>query len=312
MKKGLKIMKKVLFIIILFLIVKSSFGQRFTDLYGDYLGQSPPGDTPVVFAPGIISGKNLEHSAAIFSPNGNEVYWASRENQESKLNIWLMSRINNRWTEPEIFNPLGDSVYHFDPFLSTNGNKFYFGADNNGDADIWFIEKQGNNWSKPQSIGSAINNVNGQCQASFTNNGNAYYLDYRTINNKWTCDILQSKFINGEYQIPDTLTSSINSPSQDWTPYIAPDDSYLIFSSSRERKYGDLYISFHDIINDKWSEPVKLNDEINTSTQETLPFVSPDGKYLFFTRWTNKENNMDIYWVSTKFIDELKENTLKK
>lgn len=308
-------MKKVILlsVFILFLTINTSFGQQLTDLYGDYLGQSPPSDTPEVFAPGIISGNKLEHSAAIFSPDGNEVYWVSRENQESKLDIWLMSRINNRWSKPEIYSPLGDSVNLFDPFLSTDGKKFYFGADNNGDADIWFVEKQGNNWSKPQSIGSAINNINGQCQASFTNNGNAYYLDYRTINNKWTCDILQSEFMNGEYLKPDTLPPCINSPSQDWTPYIAPDDSYLIFSSSRERKYGDLYISFHDIINDKWSEPVKLNDAINTSTQEAFPFVSPDGKYLFFTRWTNEENDMDIYWVSTKFIDRLKEqNTIGK
>lgn len=103
-------MKNGLLIIILLLFIKSSFGQQFTDLYGDYLGQSPPGDNPEVFAPDIISGTTLEHSAAIFSPDGNEVYWASRENQESKLDIRFMSRINNRWSKPEIFSPLGDSV----------------------------------------------------------------------------------------------------------------------------------------------------------------------------------------------------------
>ena len=280
--------------------------RKFVNLKGDFLGQTPPGDVPVIFAPGIISGNKLEHSAAIFSSDGNEVYWVSRENQYSKLDIWFMSRINNQWSQPEIFSPLGDSVNLFDPFLSTDGKKFYFGADNNGDADIWFVENQGNNWSKPQSIGSAINNINGQCQASFTNNGNAYYLDYRTINNKWTCDIFKSEFKNGEYLKPDTLPQYINSPSQDWTPYVAPDDSYLIFSSSRESKYGDLYISYHDIDNDKWLEPIRLGDVINTSKQETFPYVSPDGKYLFFTRFTNKENDMDIYWVSAKIIDDLK------
>jgi hypothetical protein len=28
---------------------------EFTDLYSDYLGQTPPGDTPMVFAGGIVS-----------------------------------------------------------------------------------------------------------------------------------------------------------------------------------------------------------------------------------------------------------------
>ena len=40
-------MKKRLVIIILFLTVNFSFGQDFTDLYGDYLGQAPPEDSAV-------------------------------------------------------------------------------------------------------------------------------------------------------------------------------------------------------------------------------------------------------------------------
>ena len=61
-------------LILLFLCVNLSSGQQFTDLYGDYLGQTPPGDTPAVFAPGIVSTSHLEHSPAIFSNDGNEVY----------------------------------------------------------------------------------------------------------------------------------------------------------------------------------------------------------------------------------------------
>lgn len=300
-------MQKGLLFITLILIVESSFGQQFTGLYGNYLGQTPPGDVPVLFAPGIISKNTLEHSAAIFSPDGNEVYWVSRENQESLLSIWRMLRINNRWTKPEVFNPLGDSINHFDPFLSGNGRKIYFGADNNGNTDIWFIEKQGNNWNKPQRLKSSINTLDGQCQASLSTNGTVYYLDHKTINNTWTCDILKSRFKEGEYLSPDTLPVSINSvSSEDWTPFISPDESYLIFSSRRDRKYDDLYITFHDIQTDKWSEPMNLGEQINTGTQETFPSISPDGKYLFFTRWTNEENDMDIYWVSTKFIERLR------
>jgi L-ascorbate metabolism protein UlaG (beta-lactamase superfamily) len=47
----------------------------FHKLTGDYLGQTPPGDTPLVFARGIVSTDDLEHSAPAFSPDGNEVFW---------------------------------------------------------------------------------------------------------------------------------------------------------------------------------------------------------------------------------------------
>ena len=297
------------------LITQYSFGQQFTNIHGDYLGQTPPGDTPVIFAPGIISGNALEHSVAAFSPDANEVYWASRNNQSAPLHVWYMKRINNRWTKPEVFAPLGDSTGCYDPFFSTDGKRLYFGADNNGNADIWFVEKKDGGWSKPRILSPIINTaIDGQCQAAFTNDGTIYYIDYKIIENKWTCDILRSKFINNEYQRPDTLPPSINSTSEGWTPYITPNESYLLFAS-RRRNPGipcDLYISFHDVKKDTWTEPVNMGEPINTDAQETFPMVSPDGKYLFFTRWTNETSGMDIYWVSATIIDRLKEKMVQE
>ena len=97
-------MKRNLFIIILSLIVKSLIGQEFTDLKGDYLGQFLPGDTPVVFAHGIVSDTLLQHSAPTFSPDGNEVFWWSYYYGGKKTQYFhkTMRRVNNRWTKPEI------------------------------------------------------------------------------------------------------------------------------------------------------------------------------------------------------------------
>lgn len=302
-------MKKELLIMISCLFANSLFGQPFTDLYGDYLGLTPPGDTPVIFAPGIISGNSLEHSPAIFSPDGNEVYWVSREDQSNsgKINLWVMTRINNRWTKPVNFAPFGECVNWMDPFLSNDGKRLYFSTERAENRDIWFIERQNNAWSKPQCLCSTINTTSGQNQASVTSDGTLYFIDYKWTSKNWTCDILRSKLKNGDYLQPEKLPTSINSTSEDWTPYIAKDDSYLIFSSLRRSEYGDLFISFHDIPSDTWSEPISMGDSINTSSQETFPTVSPDGKYLFFTRYTDEKNDMDVYWVSAKIIDRLRE-----
>ena len=98
-------MQKRLLIIILFLTANLSFGQNFTDLYGDYLGQTPPEDSAVVFAPGIVSTDNLEHSPAMFTPDGNEIYWISVQmpgpnNSKGISRTLTMRRINNRWFAP--------------------------------------------------------------------------------------------------------------------------------------------------------------------------------------------------------------------
>lgn len=301
-------MKNGLLIIILVLLVKTSFGQDFTDLYGDYLGQKQPGDTPVVFAPNIISGDKTEHSAAIFSSDNKQVFWISRK--DTVMSIWFMNRINNRWTKPQIFTPFSEPIIGIDPFLSHADKRLYF-SDGNKE-DIMFIEKQNESWTKPQSISSIINKPNGQFQAIFTNDGTVYYIDTKIVAQKWSCDILKSKFKNGNYLTPDTLPDCINSKFEDWTPFIAKDESYLIFASNRQSKYCDLYISFHDIKNDTWSEPINMGELINTKSQETYPTVSPDGKYLFFTRYTDENNDMDVYWVSAKIIDKLKEKSKEK
>jgi uncharacterized protein (TIGR02145 family) len=64
------------------IIFKQSMEQRsipievdFHNLTGAYFGQTPPGATPQVFAPGIISTDANEYSAPSFSPDGNEVFW---------------------------------------------------------------------------------------------------------------------------------------------------------------------------------------------------------------------------------------------
>jgi WD40-like Beta Propeller Repeat. len=325
-------MKKIFMTSILVLLIKSSFGQQFTDLYGDYLGQPVPGDTPMVFAPGIISKNGLEHSAAIFSNDGNEVYWCSIEApiDENVKKIWFMKRINNRWTIPRVLDFLGDSLHTpiDNPFLSFDDKRLYFNLERykpqslddkyHGwkwiltNEDIWYAEKQSQGWSKPQSLSPIVNDSGLQIQATFNKEGTVYFLGY--LKGK-ECGIFRSKFKNGNYLKPDTLPSCINfSPSMNWTPYIARDDSYLIFSSNRHNVNdgGDLYISFHDINKDTWTEPMNMGEPINTWAQERFPAVSPDGKYLFFTRWT-ENNHMDIFWVSAKIIDRLREkNNIKK
>ena len=73
-------------------------------------------------------------------------------------------------------------------------------------------------------------------------------------------------------------------------PYIAPDESYLIYD-----RLGDLYITFKED-DGAWSSSRRLNGEINTHAYEFAPYVTPDGKYFFFTR------EGTVYWVSTRVI----------
>ena len=50
------------------------------DLDGLYLGQKPPGKTPELFAPGIVSKKNSKEHCLAVSPKGDEMFFTTEEN----------------------------------------------------------------------------------------------------------------------------------------------------------------------------------------------------------------------------------------
>ena len=94
------------------------------------------------------------------------------------------------------------------------------------------------------------------------------------------------------YTKPENMGEIINSEGTDHCPFIAPDESYIIFS--RFGPGGGFYISFKDQ-SGKWLEPVKIHQYL----EGVCPYVSPDGKYFFF-------NSDGIYWMPAKFIEALR------
>ncbi|MCK5536041.1 MAG: PD40 domain-containing protein, partial [Bacteroidales bacterium] len=112
---------------------------------------------------------------------------------------------------------------------------------------------------------------------------------------------------NGAYTKPELLPASINTTGNvlNWTPFIAPDESYLLFSSNRLNNQQDLFISFRQS-DGTWTEAHNLGETINTNKGERFPTLSPDGEFLFFTRWVSSGNE-DVMWVSTKVINNIKE-----
>ena len=98
----------------------------------------------------------------------------------------------------------------------------------------------------------------------------------------------------------------INTEYREFDAYVTPDEKMIIFSSVKPGGFGgaDIYISWKN--NDgKWIEPRNIGSEINSAGSEYGSTISPDGKYLFYT--SNKNGNEDIYWISSKIIEELKQ-----
>ena len=85
----------------------------------------------------------------------------------------------------------------------------------------------------------------------------------------------------------------------------------MILSSRRPPSVGngDLFVSFR-LDDGSWGKPIHLGDVINTDAHEFCPMVTPDGKYLFFSRlhgasWETATGG-NVYWVDLDILDQFR------
>jgi len=281
---------------------------RFPVLKGDYLGQKPPAGEPELFAPGIISSIWGLHSTAVFSPDGNEVYWAPMvefpDEVYSRGGLMMMKRSNGRWTAPAWAPFSGPEGNDDVPFFPPDGKRIYFisrrplpGEKQRGSEKIWFADRTSAGWSEPQPLDPDVNSINMHWAFSLDREGNVY-LAGQPPDSLGLSDIYFARFKDGKYEKPVNLGSPINSAAGENAPFIAPDGSYLLFS----RQY-DLWVSFRGT-DGAWAEPVKLGPDVNSPAIELCPMVTADGKFLFFL--SQRDGESHAYWAKAEVIDKLR------
>ena len=278
---------------------------RFPVLEGDYLGQKPPQGNAELFAPGIISSIWGIHSTAVFSPDGNEVYWAPMMTYPGEIysrgGLLMMKRVNGRWTPPVWASFSGPDLNDDVPFFSPDGRRIYFistrplpGDSAAGGERIWLAERAAAGWSDPRPIDTIVNEHPMHWEFSLDRQENLYF-GGQAPDSRGMDDIYLARFSSGKYQKPVNIGEPINSTLGENTPFIAPDGSYLLFS----RQY-DIWVSFREK-GDAWSEPVKLGPEVNSASIELCPVVTADGKYLFFL--SQRDGESHAYWMRADVIE---------
>ncbi len=280
---------------------------QFPVLKGDYMGQKPPGDTPELFAPGIVSSIWGLHSTAAFSPDGNIVMWAPMIEIPGRIysigGILMSERKKGRWTIPR-FTPFTGDEDGDVPFFSPDGKRVYFMSrkplpdePQTRKERIWYVNRIAEGWSSPKPVDPSVNDYPHHWQIS-VDAGHTIYFSSSVPEGHGEGDIYCSKLVNGKWQRPTNLGPPINTDKSEEMPFIAPSGSYLLFS----RNY-DLYISYRKE-GGGWTEPVNLGEPINSPGIDICPIVTPDGKYLFFLSQRGGESH--IWWVNAGFIKKLK------
>jgi len=171
------------------------------------------------------------------------------------------------------------------PSFTIDGKKMIFNRRVDNDEDFYESELIEGEWSNAIPVPGKINTTLNEGAQNISQDGEwliftgcnypeglgscDLYISYKTKNNSWT------EAVN--------LGDRINTDQWESAPSLSSDKKDLYFSSNRNGGYGgkDIWVS-HKSINGKWSNPENLGPTINTSSDETCPFIHADNSTLYF------------------------------
>jgi hypothetical protein len=203
-----------------------------------------------------------------------------------------LKKLQDQWSNPEVVSFSGQ-YFDLEPFFSDDGLTLYFvsnrpmdsSSTETKDFDIWYVTRTTleAEWSTPKNIGFPINTKMDEFYPVITKSKNLYFtLDNPELNQK--DDIYVSEYKNGNYSEPKRLDNGINSNSYEFNAFVAPDESYMIYTCyNREDGFGsgDLYISYHN--SNGWTQAKNMGPDINSDKMDYCPFVDTKTNTLYFT-----------------------------
>ena len=269
-------------------------GSRLPDPGGPYLGQKPPGMTPEIFAPGIVSVDQYSEFVCVFTPDGQECIFDRHGDDEYQSGAVFRTRVENgRWTEPEIDEAFAEFGEVFLPTMSPDGQYWFFTSmtlpvpeGTKKVIPMYFVRQTETGWTAPQYLTQSIH-------ASATLDNTVYVSSGRKI-----------KDHEGFDEIVDLYGSL---PFDAGHCCISPDGTYLIFDNKELPRIGDcrLFVTFKKT-DSSWTEPISLGSYIQQHA--FCGWITGDGKYIFFHSRDDSKGN--IYWISAEIIQRLKPDDL--
>lgn len=279
-----------------------------------YFGQPLPTVSPARFAPGVVSTDAIELNG-VFTPDLTEFFFARLI--DGVQTMYHSERVGGVWSAPRPLRLFPDQrrAVADDMAISPDGREMYFLGIHPagiGRSDIWRSLRINGKWSTAEVVPPPISTEASEVYPVVVRDGSLYftsnrpgglgprsslYRAERLADGSFAAPVLVSPPINGEYGVGDT--------------YVSPDESYMVLASGRPPSPGggDLFVSFRRP-DGGWSEPAHLGPTINSDQVDFCPMVTPDGKYLFFSRrrgasWSEATGG-DVYWVDAKILQQFK------
>lgn len=181
---------------------------------------------------------------------------------------------------------INSAVSEYYPTITIDGKEFvYTRRVNNINEDFHGSQFVNGEWNRSQGLAGDINTAQNEGAQNISQDGQ--WLIFTGCNfpeGYGSCDLYISYLTPQGWSTPENMGDLINTPAWESAPSLSPDKRQLYFASRRPEGYGgsDIYVS-HLQPNGKWSAPENLGPQVNTSGDESCPFIHADNQSLYFT-----------------------------
>ena len=251
--------------------------------------------------------------APVLTADGYTLYFCghSRADNLGGEDVYVSEKKPDGWSTPRLMNEFNTPFGNEAPLaVSPDGNILLIYKD----SDIYYSKKLYSGWSPLQKMDVLNSRGAWDADASFSPDGNAIFFISDRVGNigrhhpheelfhgslSGNTDIYVCvKDKDGKWQQPINIGNVINTPFAERSPMLAPDMKTLYFSSDGHYTLGRLDVFMSQRLSDtswtQWSEPVNIGKEINTSDNDYNYSLMPDGKSVFFTKFSNEGSDICI------------------
>jgi Tol biopolymer transport system component len=214
---------------------------------------------------------NDKDASPAFAPDGNAVVFSRGDANTRRL--YIARRSSTNW-QPAVPAPFSHAWMDLEPAMSPDGSYLIFASNRPARAggtaidgffdgkawparggNLWRIARNAHGWGEPERLPDAINSGNAIFSPAVAADGSLYFMKPDATGGAFR--LYLSRYKDGHYQAPQALSFS-DGITGDFDPAVAPDQSFIVFSSRRAPAGGHsaLFITFATAHG--WSAPQAL------------------------------------------------------
>jgi Tol biopolymer transport system component len=267
-----------------------------TSAGNDYLWEvslAPWLDAHARTEPGMDTPWGMPNEASpAFAPDGRAVVFT--RGRAATRRLFLSRREGDGWSVPQPAPFSGSAWMDMEPAMAPDGSFLVFISNRPAHAgaraldgayegqflpgrggNLWRVDRTADGWGTPERLPDTVNTGTSVYAPAVAADGSLYFMQPDPATGHFR--LYLSRFAQGRYQVPRPLPFS-DGQVADYDPAIAPDQSFIVFSSDRPPSTATgsaIFVAF--ATGDGWSKPVSLGP---SGTESRL---SPDRSTLYFS-----------------------------